>query len=96
MNVSAHDAQIRKLAVRKAFKLRLGPAETLPARVTGLYEIKHGHSPWIDWIVGCFNNQYLGAMQQNEYCKFCITAITSNKSIVYNSFIMIIFNAAMP
>jgi hypothetical protein len=46
--------------------------------------------------VGCFNNRNLGAMQQNEYCKFCMTAITPYKSIVYNSFIMVIFLAAMP
>jgi len=55
MNVGARYAQIRELAVRQALELRLGPAITLPARVTGLYEIEHGHSPWIDWLVGCFN-----------------------------------------
>jgi hypothetical protein len=38
----------------------------------------------------------LGAMQQNEYCKFCMAAITRYKSIVYNSFILVIFVAAVP
>jgi hypothetical protein len=96
MNVCARDAQIRELAVRKALKLRFGPAETLPACVTSLYEIKHGHSPWIDLTTVALTKQNLGAMQQNEYCKFCMTAITQDKSIVYNSFIMVTFVAAVP
>jgi hypothetical protein len=46
------------------------------------------------WVALTLGN--LGAMQQNEYCKFCITAITRYKSIVYNSFIIAISIAALP
>jgi hypothetical protein len=46
------------------------------------------------WVA--LTEQNLGAMQQNEYCKFCMAAITRYKSIVYISFIMVIFIAALP
>jgi len=47
-----------------------------------------------EWVA--LTNQNLGAMQQNEYCKYCIAAITRYKSNVYISFIMVIFVAALP
>jgi hypothetical protein len=46
------------------------------------------------WVA--LTRQNLGAVQQNVYCKNCMAAITPYKSIVYNSFIMVIFIAAMP